>query len=232
MSEAHFQMFIRELELEVGEGKEAVVRLDQQYEGDTGAVVWDAALVLAKYLETVRDTISGKSVAELGSGTGAVGLAAAALGAGRVVLTDQQETVRFLEHNLNLNLELVTDTGSKVAVLPLQWGNNQHIETVINLVDGFDMILVSDCVFYKESVEDLVETLHLMADKNTQIILSYEERDSQIKLDVMKLFFEKMKTYFIWSKVPHEKHHPDYQSPDIQIFKFNLNSTLMQQNEI
>ena len=57
------------------------------YPGDTGVVVWDAAIVLSKYLETIRDQLRGKCVLELGSGTGAVGICAAALGARQVIKT-------------------------------------------------------------------------------------------------------------------------------------------------
>ena len=53
-------MFVREIEL--GENDEAkVVQVDQKNEGDTGVVVWDAAIVLSKYLETIKDDLKGKS---------------------------------------------------------------------------------------------------------------------------------------------------------------------------
>lgn len=54
--------------------------------GGVGCVVWDAAIVLSKYLETPgfsgdgAHALSRRSVLELGSGTGAVGLMAATLG--------------------------------------------------------------------------------------------------------------------------------------------------------
>ena len=108
--------FIRELE--VGEH---LVQIKQLYVGDVGCVVWDAAIVLCKFLEneyyfpaqggsasvnvaneygegdheatSVSQTDSrvdsalaaqsywaGKRVIDLGSGTGAVGIAAAVLG--------------------------------------------------------------------------------------------------------------------------------------------------------
>ena len=77
-------------------------------------------------------------------------------------------------------------------------------------------------IIFQESIEDLVETLYLLSTGTTQVLLTYEERDSEIKLEVMKMFFEKMKTYFVWRKIPHSEHHPDFESPDIQIFRFSL----------
>ena len=38
------------------------MRLDQRYEGDTGVVVWDAAIVLAKYLEINTDMVRDKEM--------------------------------------------------------------------------------------------------------------------------------------------------------------------------
>lgn len=52
--------------------------------GDVNCVVWDAAIVLAKYLETLyikqNEKFESKNVIELGSGLGCVGLTAACFG--------------------------------------------------------------------------------------------------------------------------------------------------------
>ena len=93
--------FFRELEV----GGE-IIRIKQLYVGDVGCVVWDAAIVLCKFLEnenyfpsvepddkhevdshsqsqisTLETTYwTGKRVIDLGSGTGVVGIAAGVLG--------------------------------------------------------------------------------------------------------------------------------------------------------
>ena len=85
--------FVRELECA---GK--TLRIKQLYIGDVGCVVWDAAIVLCKFLENVKyfpltvnfSTSSGdpgvpsywngKKVIDIGSGTGVVGIAASLLG--------------------------------------------------------------------------------------------------------------------------------------------------------
>ena len=76
--------FVREIEKNDG----CVLKVKQCYLGDVGCVVWDAAIVLAKYLETKQlhdpssgvNVWAGRRVVELGAGTGAVGLMAASLG--------------------------------------------------------------------------------------------------------------------------------------------------------
>ncbi len=81
--------FFRELEC-----GEKTIQLKQLYVGDVGCVVWDAAIVLAKFLENktffpaasgpgTSDQCShwrGKRVVDLGSGTGVVGIVAGVLG--------------------------------------------------------------------------------------------------------------------------------------------------------
>lgn len=80
--------FVREIEKNDG----SVLKVKQCYMGDVGCVVWDAAIVLAKYLETKQfydpssgvNLWAGRRLLELGAGTGAVGLMAATLG--RVII--------------------------------------------------------------------------------------------------------------------------------------------------
>jgi hypothetical protein len=57
----------------------------------SGAYVWPAARVLVQFMVSNKDKISGATVLELGSGQGLCGLAAAALGARHVCLSDRLE---------------------------------------------------------------------------------------------------------------------------------------------
>lgn len=74
-------LFPREIDIEVCL---KTLKIFQKIEGDVNCVVWDASLVLAKYLETVSsqksEFLSCTKVLELGSGLGVVGLTAATLG--------------------------------------------------------------------------------------------------------------------------------------------------------
>lgn len=74
-------IFTRCLELE-SQNKE--LTLYQQEIGDVNCVVWDAAIVLAKYLDHLSSSndqwLAGKKILELGAGIGCVGMTAACLG--------------------------------------------------------------------------------------------------------------------------------------------------------
>lgn len=112
-------------------GKE--LRIKQLYVGDVGCVVWDAALVLARFLENSRHFGKNfwreKAALELGSGTGIVGLAACVLGQvninsllkiqlftvvfacrANVTLTDLDEFVPLISENIDSNRRVLSGT--------------------------------------------------------------------------------------------------------------------------
>ncbi|XP_030710779.1 protein N-lysine methyltransferase METTL21D isoform X2 [Orcinus orca] len=118
--EEQLRNFVRVLEKRDG----TVLRLQQYGSGGVGCVVWDAAIVLSKYLETPgfsgdgAHALSRRSVLELGSGTGAVGLMAATLGAD-VIVTDLEELQDLLKMNINMNKHLVTGSVQAKSLEPL-----------------------------------------------------------------------------------------------------------------
>ena len=88
----------------------------------------------------------------------------------KVVITDREDYVELLDHNIKLNEEILRC--QNVSALPLDWGNLEQVETnkapdteMLNLTlqirevlkcckhqraEGLvDILLVSDCVFYK-----------------------------------------------------------------------------------
>ncbi|KAI1312984.1 Methyltransferase-like protein 21D [Mortierella claussenii] len=104
--------------------------------GGVGSTIWDAAIVLSKYLEksnllslisssTAPATAEPRSlnILELGSGTGIVGLAAARLlGSrqglkGHVVLTDKDNVVPLLARNVDKN----PSKGVQIKASVLDW---------------------------------------------------------------------------------------------------------------
>lgn len=77
----HQKTFIRTLYIDEVDKE---LHLHQYIEGNVNCVVWDAAIVLSKYLEELykkdKTAFREKNFLELGSGLGCVGLTAACLG--------------------------------------------------------------------------------------------------------------------------------------------------------
>ena len=131
----------------------SVFKISQQYVGDVGGVVWDAALVLNSFLEKISAELKGKNILELGAGTGVSGLIAAHFGA-RVSITDTEDFVPLIEKNIEQNKELIKS--SPVYAFCLDWryfDENEKLETPAEVSKKlelpFDMIILSDCIYYE-----------------------------------------------------------------------------------
>ena len=127
--------------------------ISQQYVGDVGGVVWDAALVLNGFLENISEKLKGKNILELGAGTGVSGLIAAHFGA-RVSITDTADFIPLIQKNIDQNKELVKS--SPVYPFCLDWryfDENEKLETpqdVTKMLElPFDLIILSDCIYYE-----------------------------------------------------------------------------------
>jgi predicted nicotinamide N-methyase len=71
---------------------------------DVGRCVWNASIVLSRYLASNADLCAGKDVLELGSGCGLAGLTCAHLGALSVCVSDHApRLLENLRHNVALN---------------------------------------------------------------------------------------------------------------------------------
>ncbi|XP_038147328.1 protein-lysine methyltransferase METTL21D [Cyprinodon tularosa] len=205
--------FVREIEKNDG----CVLRMKQCYMGDVGCVVWDAAIVLAKYLETKQfyepstgvNMWCGRTVVELGAGTGAVGLMAATLGA-QVIVTDLEDLQTLLSANIQENQPLVK-SGS-ISAKVLKWG-----EDVSELLPHPHYILMADCIYYEQSISPLVETLKQLSGPETSIICCYEQRTEGVNPEVERRFFELLQQDFTCEKIPSDKQDPEFSSPDIHI---------------
>ncbi|XP_060919294.1 protein-lysine methyltransferase METTL21D [Labrus mixtus] len=211
--------FVREIEKNDG----CTLKVKQCYLGDVGCVVWDAAIVLAKYLETKQfyepssrvNVWADRRVLELGAGTGAVGLMAAALGAD-VTVTDLEDLQTLLRLNIQENKTLI-DSGSITAKV-LKWG-----EDVSDFLPPPHYILMADCIYYEQSIVPLVESLKLLSGPETCIICCYEQRTEGINPKVERQFFELLQQNFICEEIPADKQDPEFSSPDIHILHIRRN---------
>ncbi|VVB05280.1 unnamed protein product [Arabis nemorensis] len=107
---------------------------------------------------TLSSFSSPVNIVELGSGTGIVGITAAATLGGNVTVTDLPNVVENLRFNADANGEVVTRSGGKIHVAPLRWGEVNDVEVLGNV----DLILASDVVYDEHLYDPLLKTLRLM----------------------------------------------------------------------
>ncbi|XP_068051030.1 protein N-lysine methyltransferase METTL21D isoform X2 [Anomalospiza imberbis] len=196
--------FVRELERRAG----PALRLEQRAAGGVGCVVWDAALVLAKFLETGACPLARRHVLELGAGTGAVGIMAATLGA-NVTVTDLEELQELMLVNIENNKHLVTGS---VRAKVLKWG-----EDVTEFQPPPDYILMADCIYYEESLEPLLKTLKDLTGPDTCVLCCYEQRTMGKNPEIERKYFELLQRDFELERIPLDRHDEEYRSEDIHI---------------
>ncbi|KAG2483730.1 hypothetical protein HYH03_017448 [Edaphochlamys debaryana] len=117
-------------ELDLGVGPPLRVRESTLLQDEAGAVIWDAALVLSHCLAHAhasgRCPVAGRVVVDLGSGTGAAGLAAAALGCARhVVLMDLPHLVPYMRENIAANR-----LGAACSAAALDWNSGPQLSAL------------------------------------------------------------------------------------------------------
>jgi predicted nicotinamide N-methyase len=137
-----------------------------------GLKTWAASYVLAKRLLSLDlpDELRTGDVhaLELGSGTGLVGIAAAAVLGAHVCLTDLPEIQPNLEKNVKKNLEIITAVGATATSGVLDWSDPRaiHFETdglstgepMQNRSD-FPLILAADSIYSSDHPRMLAETM-------------------------------------------------------------------------
>ncbi|KAK3094789.1 hypothetical protein FSP39_006256 [Pinctada imbricata] len=196
--------FVREYEANSGR----TLNIHQLEVGDVGCVVWDAALVLAKYLETedfgFGEKLNSKRVLELGAGTGIVGIVAAALGA-HATITDLTEFVPLMQMNIDTNKEQVK---GNVIARTLQWGDEK-------IEEKFDYIFIADCIYYEKSLEPLVDAVRSHCSDHTEVLCCYEKRLTGNKPQLENRFLTLIKEDFVMEDIPQKQLDAHFRSDDI-----------------
>lgn len=118
------------------------------------------------------------SVLELGSGTGAAGLALAAALPARTVLSDLPDALPNLRHNVELNEHLLGSAGGAASVVPLRWGDASAMAdvAVAQTASPFDLVVASDVVYYEELVDPLIETLRFFVKGEVAFVMAHMRR--------------------------------------------------------
>lgn len=167
-----------------------------------GSEVWPAAAALCRWQLTadVRSRLRGSRVLELGSGTGAVGLFAAGMGANRVVLTDRDELLPLLVTNVGRNGGALGRSAQGVEVAALDWrsGGADLNASLAALGGPFDVVLGSDLTYPQEasSYDGLANVLAALlapgggaaaATDRPLVLLAHEHRSSARRAAIGKV---------------------------------------------
>jgi hypothetical protein len=134
------------LEVDIGTGTVVKLYGSRDEELDTGGDLWGASVGLARWLLQNPESVRGKTVLELGSGLGLLGVAAAKAGASRVVLTDQPAQMKLLNKNIVLNEDEIKSAGCvAVECAPLMWGDDDALRDLLSGLDyTVDVVLAAD----------------------------------------------------------------------------------------
>ena len=185
----------------------------------TGATVWPASMVLLKYMQRHAMTLlQDKMVVDLGSGTAVTSIAAALLGANRVICTDGEDSVvRLAQDNVTRAKGQCGDILDRILVEKYWWasgpppGGNDCV---------VDVVLVSDCVLPKlYPIAPLVDALdQLLTKPHALAILSYEHRHYP-EYDPRDKFRELATAKGLSVHVvPADEHDQVYSTDDIEIW--------------
>lgn len=207
-------------------GHDITIEQDPSSSIGHGASVWDASVVFSKYIEHnpsmySSTTMSGKSVLELGSGTGLAGICLMILGA-KVTFTDLPDVVTlFTNTNANRIYNQLKSKGSgylrseifQPIVKQLDWTWNSDLQNQAISDPPYDIVLLTDCVFSKMLVPDLIQTILKCSGSKTQIICAHEIRDEEAN----NAFKMELKEHFNYKRISFNKLHPSYQNEFIEV---------------
>ncbi|XP_024032857.1 calmodulin-lysine N-methyltransferase [Morus notabilis] len=129
---------------------------------NTGLVCqWPSEEVLAYFCLSHADMFRSKRVIELGSGYGLAALVIAAVAeASEIVISDgNAQVVNYIERNIEINSGAFGDT--KVKPMMLHWNQDE----ISNISYSFDLIVASDCTFFKEFHKGLAQLVKCLLKK-------------------------------------------------------------------
>ncbi|KAK0384071.1 hypothetical protein NLU13_8160 [Sarocladium strictum] len=162
--------------------------------GDSlGFKTWGSSYVLAQYLPKLAATSLCRlfdeslgqpvpNILELGSGTGLLGLAAAALWRAPVSLSDLPNITENLRVNAEKNRELIEARGGKLSVGELTWGGGEADtdQELFRRHNQFQIVLVADPM-YDDNHPDLLASAifeHLALGPEPRAVVMVPQRDA------------------------------------------------------
>eukprot|EP00924_Labyrinthula_sp_SR-Ha-C_P008660 maker-scaffold_37-snap-gene-2.8-mRNA-1 protein AED:0.28 eAED:0.28 QI:105/1/1/1/1/1/2/135/238 len=189
-------------------------------EDKTGAVVWDDCVMLAKYLEFLREKdqqkFINKKVLELGAGTGLLGIVAGCLydNESTIFITDKADMCTLIEENISCNKNAYN---AQVFNKVLDWKQPSEFE-----IEKVDYILASGCIYHEEVIEDFISVIRNISHENTKIYLAIDHRfeiteDSEYLSPVIRTFLEKS-TELKLKKISYPKKLEKFHKKSVQLY--------------
>ncbi|OXV05746.1 hypothetical protein Egran_06486 [Elaphomyces granulatus] len=135
-----------------------------------GGQLWPAGLLLAQYMvHEHRASLLGKTIIELGAGSGLVGLAVArgCSTNSPIFITDQECMLPLMKDNVNTN-----DLSSNARAIVLDWGS--PLPDCIPY--GSTVVLAADCVYFEPAFPLLISTLQQLLSPGSVCYFCFKRR--------------------------------------------------------
>jgi SAM-dependent methyltransferase len=194
----------------------------------TGSDLWDSALVLSHALNRLSliegyDScdLADKTVLELGSGTGAVGLVCAkCLHSGRVVATDLEANLGLIERNIKSN-----GLGTSVSCLALDWKDELKSSRIMSITNNkkLDVIVGSDLFlpFAKDLLQPLARTLSDLLRPSCSSTCAVAWICFEERFDASDFFCFASGYGLVVSEICNHVLHPVYQDSQIHLLRIS-----------
>lgn len=138
--------------------------------------IWDGGLGLIAYLRKNPALSKNALVIDLGSGTGVVGLGAAAIGFTNVVVTDLREALDLMIENARLNPKF------NVSVEEITWGEPLSESVKQRISSTNEILLVGADIVYRQNLFDpLLTTLEMLWNTKVKCILATQSIRSHLE---------------------------------------------------
>jgi predicted nicotinamide N-methyase len=138
--------------------------------------IWDGGLGLIAYLRKNPALSKNALVIDLGSGTGVVGLGAAAIGFTNVVVTDLREALDLMIENARLNPKF------NVSVEEITWGEPLSESVKQRISSTSEIVLVGADIVYRQNLFDpLLTTLEMLWNTKVKCILATQSIRSHLE---------------------------------------------------
>lgn len=138
-------------------------------------------------------------ILELGAGTGYVGISLAnqLCKPCQVYITDLEQVVPLIKENVAAYCRVPENTAAEIIVDRLHWGNSTDAKRVLS-GGGFDLVVVSDCVYFPELFGMLLDTLLEVCDGSTRVVIGYKCRSLEKEVGFWQDYFGR---YFMYEPV-------------------------------